>query len=252
MAQKPMNIILFGETGAGKSSIVNMLSGKTVAKTSNTANGCTPRWSCYRISIGGKAHYVYDTVGLNEGDGGTIPNDDAIVQLYQLLTGLEDGISLIIFVMRGPRMKDASCKNWTLFHDMLCQQRVNASLIVTGLEQEDNMDDWWPENKATFHKHGVRPHGVAAITATPGKRRGGRCVFQDEFEASKAKVEGLINDYAMPEPYHIDKAELFKEVTETCCNGGNKNKAEVVRRLANLSNLSYEKAEILAIRLSDM
>jgi predicted GTPase len=45
------NIIVFGETGVGKSSIINMLQGGEVAPTSNSAYGCTSESSQHEVTL---------------------------------------------------------------------------------------------------------------------------------------------------------------------------------------------------------
>jgi len=45
------NIIVFGETGTGKSSIINMLEGRSIAGVSSGASGCT-FYSCpYEVKL---------------------------------------------------------------------------------------------------------------------------------------------------------------------------------------------------------
>ncbi|EIW86066.1 hypothetical protein CONPUDRAFT_94334 [Coniophora puteana RWD-64-598 SS2] len=247
---QPLNIILFGETGAGKSSIVNMLTGHPIAEISNEAQGCTFKFDWYPVDIGGETYRIFNTAGLDEGVEGTMPPEDAIVQLYQLMTNLEGGISLIIFVMRGPRIKDASQRNWRLFYEIFCKQQVNAAIVITGLEQEDDMDDWWPRNKAHFYSYGMRPFGAAGITATLGKRKGNRYLFQEEYDESVAKVRKLIRDNAMPNPRCIDKVEWFADVMLLwCIPVGQKSTAEV-QRLIDRCGMSQDKAGRLARRLS--
>jgi len=247
-----MNIILFGETGAGKSSIVNMLAGYNVAKISSKAEGCTFKWDRYPVEISGKHYNIFDTAGLDEGEEGTMPAEDAVVQLYQLITNVENGISLIVFVMRGPRIKEAAHRNWRLFYEIFCRQKVNGSIIITGLEQEEDMDDWWPENKGHFYSYGMRPFGAAGITATPGKLKGSRCIYQEEYDESTSKMKKMIREHAMPDPQRIDKIEWFTDVLWFgCIKVGKKSTAEV-RRLVDRCGMSSEEAERLAQRLSSV
>lgn len=86
---------------------------------------------------------IFDTAGLDEGDAGTVPKQDAIIQLYKLIDSLDAGVSLLIFCMRGPRIKDAAYKNWRFFHEIVCRRQVPIVVAITGLEQEpDPMDNW--------------------------------------------------------------------------------------------------------------
>jgi predicted GTPase len=55
-------VIVFGETGAGKSSVINMLAGTVVADTPRNAIGCTCENKCYPVSIHGNTFDLWDTV----------------------------------------------------------------------------------------------------------------------------------------------------------------------------------------------
>lgn len=61
------NVIVFGECGAGKSSVVNMLAGYDAADTSSKVTSCTLTSDCYCVKIRGSSFYLHDTAGLNEG-----------------------------------------------------------------------------------------------------------------------------------------------------------------------------------------
>jgi len=52
------NIIVFGETGVGKSSIINMLQGGEVATTSNSAYGCTSESSHHEVTLTSRRSWV--------------------------------------------------------------------------------------------------------------------------------------------------------------------------------------------------
>src|SRR6266567_3973310 len=116
------NIILFGEAGSGKSSLVNMIVGDDVAKVSGFAEGCTFKNDAYEATIRDRRFVIYDTAGLNEGDQGRVPHWKAIQALYTLLRQL-DGVSLLIYCMRG-RIRVNACANWLFFFDAICGQKV--------------------------------------------------------------------------------------------------------------------------------
>ncbi|KAG1844468.1 hypothetical protein F4604DRAFT_1821421 [Suillus subluteus] len=58
------NIVLFGQPGAGKSSLINLMAGEAVARTSSDMRSCTLQWQQYPITFNGKSYNVFDTVGL--------------------------------------------------------------------------------------------------------------------------------------------------------------------------------------------
>ena len=184
----PLNVIVFGATGAGKSSVVNMLSGGDEARVSSTAKGETFRHDRYEKYIQGHRINVFDTVGLGEGKRGTVSTAKAIEALYQLMRGLDDGVNLLVYVVRGPRLSESIRKNYELFYEIFCQKKVPIVLVITGLENEDDMDGWWERNEEAYRDDNMTFYDVACITAIKGKKG----MFAEEFEESRRKVEALI------------------------------------------------------------
>lgn len=203
MAQEDVhNVVVFGETGAGKSSVINMIAGRQVAATSSRATGCTFESKPYPVDLGGMSVTLWDTAGLNEGEVGTVAAKDAIVNLYKLLRSLESGLSLLIYCIRG-RIKASTVKNYAMFYHGLCQQNIPIVLVVTGLELESSMDSWWTVNKGEFRKQEMYFNGYACITATKGKLGPHGFTFEREYEESKDKVVKLIRDRCRPVPWKM-------------------------------------------------
>jgi 50S ribosome-binding GTPase len=205
------NIIIFGETGSGKSSIINLLADKPIAQTASSARGCTFQSQCYPVTVFGSTFNIYDTVGLSEGETGRVPSTDAIVQLYSLLQNLDKGVNLLVFCMRGPRFKSVAHDNWRFFHNIVCQRNVPIVLAITGLENEDVMCDWWPANKGAFQEHRMLPNDVACITATKGKNN----VFEAEYEESRVTMHRVLRDTALEKPWKVQPVEWFHNITVT-------------------------------------
>ena len=137
--------------------------------------GCTIRSACYTVNVGGKQLNLHDTTGLDEGQGRTVAKHDAIVQLYTLLRKLETGLSLLVFYLRGPRIKESCVVNWRMFWEIIFRRRVPILLAVTGLENEENgMDDWWTQNVEYFVGYKIYPTSVACLTAARGRRKSGQ------------------------------------------------------------------------------
>jgi tRNA U34 5-carboxymethylaminomethyl modifying GTPase MnmE/TrmE len=59
------NVVVFGETGAGKSSLINLVAGSQTALTSRDAMGCTTETNVYDVLIQNETLKVklFDTVG---------------------------------------------------------------------------------------------------------------------------------------------------------------------------------------------
>ncbi|KAG0708294.1 kinase-like domain-containing protein [Suillus ampliporus] len=60
------NIVLFGETGAGKSSLANLMAGHEVVHTSPSTQRCMMQWKEYMINFGDGSYKVFETIGLEE------------------------------------------------------------------------------------------------------------------------------------------------------------------------------------------
>ncbi|KAF9231201.1 hypothetical protein BU15DRAFT_11629, partial [Melanogaster broomeanus] len=76
------NIVIFGDSGVGKSSIINMLTG------SSSAIGPTFESSNYMIPINDETFSVWDTTGLDEGTHGRVLAEVAEKNLTKLLREL--------------------------------------------------------------------------------------------------------------------------------------------------------------------
>ena len=62
-----LNVVIFGETGVGKSPLINLIPGLHQAKTSPDADVCTERNQDYKVTIANRKFKIWGTVSLNEG-----------------------------------------------------------------------------------------------------------------------------------------------------------------------------------------
>jgi hypothetical protein len=201
-----------------------MLAGKAVCKTSNQAAGCTfsseshviePKpmdpISAKPIKSAAKKYRVWDTAGLNEGDNGNVPTREAFEKLSNLVQ--ERGVNLLVFCMRGPRLKEISRVNYDLFWGIVCQGKVPIMVVVTGLEEEEIMDQWWDRNKTEFERRGMEFKEHACVTTTKGKlNKEGKHLLEREYSESQRKVWHLIEKCYNPEPWQADGGKWIDEV----------------------------------------
>ncbi|KAG1812619.1 uncharacterized protein BJ212DRAFT_461188, partial [Suillus subaureus] len=78
--------------------------------------------------------------------------------------------------------------NYRLFFEFLCEEKVPLVLVVTNLEREINMEDWYTRNVGHLEKYGIRSVGHACITAAnllDGRHR-------DKYQESRGILRGVI------------------------------------------------------------
>ncbi|KAF8899489.1 P-loop containing nucleoside triphosphate hydrolase protein [Gymnopilus junonius] len=171
----PRNVIVFGETGVGKSSLINLILGRDKADISSGAKGCTFESTVYSGAIQGNPFNFYDTVGLGEHSSGTVDSAKAVGHLYQLVKRLANsgGIHLLVFVIKCGRVTEAMVKNYSLFFKGFCEEKLSIVIAVTGCENDEPMDQWWVENEDSFRNAGMVFDGHACVCASKGRRING-------------------------------------------------------------------------------
>ncbi|KIJ09095.1 hypothetical protein PAXINDRAFT_34129, partial [Paxillus involutus ATCC 200175] len=165
------NIVFFGQSGAGKSSIINLVAGSSVAHTSNDTEPCTRVSACYETTIRNETFNLWDTRGLREegffrslfkgsSEGGL---RKFLRERYQ-----KREIDLLVYCIRESLEHEVLVKNYKTF--CLTTRRLVAPvvMVVTNLEREKNMEDWWGRNESNLRRLEMDFDGHACITAIPG------------------------------------------------------------------------------------
>ncbi|KAG1841804.1 P-loop containing nucleoside triphosphate hydrolase protein [Suillus subalutaceus] len=247
----PKKIVLFGEAGAGKSSVVNLMAGKEVAAASNDMQRCTLHWQDYTIDFGGESYTVFDTVGLEKPQLGINGYLDSVENVYRLIKKLDQqgGIDLLLFCIRAGRLSPAIQSNYRLFHEFLCEKKVPIVLVFTHLEREVRMEDWWERQQSTFEKkYGFQVTDHACITAA--NRLEGR--HKILYEESRATVRTLVEKFTADEQKSSwiggngRFVSLMRKLKELLPEPLDLKKKDIVSRLMQRCSLSPDVARQLA------
>ena len=180
--------MLFGETGSGQSSIINLLADRPVADVAIGMEVCTKRSEWYQISLGGKRFRLWDTMGFSAEMDSLSPYEQA----YSVLRNLGDGVDLILLCARHDRI-NASLRSlyWLLDSFFFCG-RAKIALVITKLDEID--DGWWDRNKDNIaHSCNIPVHSLphACITTIQNIPIG----FDSNRDQSKHALEALLENH---------------------------------------------------------
>lgn len=238
-----INVILFGETGVGKSSLINLIAGREVATISADVRGCTMESKEYIFKIGYAQLHMWDTVGLDEAELGSSGYLSAVEKAVQLIKSLNaaGGISLLLFCIRGNRITATLQSNYRLFYEVLGRKEVPVALVITHLERELNMEDWWPRNEKFLERYGIMSVGHACVTGV---------VAHPKYQQSQDAIRALLTQYneqgrfIMPQDAWIGK--LIKGLTAFVSDKTFLKGRDVVRVLTKRCHFDLDVAQKVA------
>jgi len=151
--QRTIHVAFIGETGAGKSSIVNLLTGKEIAQVNNDREPCTIKAAAeYKVVKADTIYHIWDTRGLNLGKEpgkvsfarmgqklGFIHNAES--ELKKLLHDQTPDLVLLCIDARKISISD----HWSMYGDIFAslRKRMKVAVVVTRLE--DLQGSAWKE-----------------------------------------------------------------------------------------------------------
>ncbi|KAF9222611.1 P-loop containing nucleoside triphosphate hydrolase protein [Gyrodon lividus] len=187
---KAIDVVLLGETGVGKSSVINLIAGATIAKVSPDSMTCTKTTARYTIEEKGRTFHLHDTPGLVDPSTGAEDYVDPIAKAQKLILSLNNGIGpdLLLFCVSKKGSMKALQRSYRLFCKIICRGKVPFALVITELGKEENADDWWKNHAATVQKYGIECSwhaGLRSVHARLGENA-------DLDEESKESISSLL------------------------------------------------------------
>ncbi|KAF8878688.1 P-loop containing nucleoside triphosphate hydrolase protein [Gymnopilus junonius] len=210
------NVIIFGETGAGKSSVVNMIIGSDQATVSGDATRCTFDSTRFATEIAGKSYNLFDTTGFGDFTYDSMDIFKTIQTLHKFLTDLskDGGIHLLVFVVRCGRLTQTVHKNYALFHQGFCDAQVPIVVIVTGCEDvEPRMVEWWTRNESFFTRAGMSFEDYACVCAFKGRSTPLGYANEDLVDESTELVEKLIAQHCKSVGWKKESNSWFRTIS---------------------------------------
>ncbi|KAG1812482.1 kinase-like domain-containing protein [Suillus subaureus] len=201
----PLNVLLFGETGVGKSSVINLIMGQGVAETSPRVETCTLVRSPYEINLGTDRFKLWEVSSIESmGFLRTFFKKLRLKRSYKKLYK-DDGVYLLLYCMRGSKAQRALVNNYKFFTDVVGSTagRVPVAAVVTSLEDyPENMDNWWTNNEGNLGHLGMRFSAHACITSLPDDPKSSlamrarrqqseqaiRCLLYESYQAGRTPV----------------------------------------------------------------
>ena len=239
---RSLNIVLFGQTGSGKSSVINLIAGRQVAEVSHGADACTLSFNPYTFPVNGRIFHIWDTVGLDEPDTELEAIEGACDLIHQLTS--QGGVDLFIFCIRAPRITVTSRANYRLFYEVLGRSSVPIASVITHLEQEVDMEKWWERNVKQREKLGLNFAGHACVTGLPTHSK-----YPESLHNIAKLLDGLNGDGRFNMPPEARLVEFSRLLGRFSPLKGDSRKKEIKQVLMRRCRMDSEMAEKLAVKL---
>ncbi|KIJ08310.1 hypothetical protein PAXINDRAFT_18547 [Paxillus involutus ATCC 200175] len=172
-SEKMINIIFFGESGVGKSSVINLVVGRKIAEVWAGSDVCTLPSTSYNLTLGNKSIWILDTVG---------PEDP------------EMGINDYLAAIEKAQDKENAAAQLPVVLRVSLQQKGDYNPGFPRPREGNAMEDWWERNRSNVQKYGIRSMGRACITTFTSGQAENAFVLecQDRLVMTGNGMSGLI------------------------------------------------------------
>jgi len=197
---RTIHVALIGVTGVGKSSIVNVLTGKAIAQVDNGVKPCTTKAKGYEVVKADTTYCIWDTRGLNEGkelEKGSLASSwmgqllgfDAESKLKKLLHDKNPDLALLCVDAK----KTGNSDHWSIYDNIFANlpERMKVAVVVTRLRGGDLQDSTWKE-RCEANARGVFKEfpGASMIEGVPEFNK----LDDQEVKDSRDRILTLISE----------------------------------------------------------
>ncbi|KAL4066435.1 hypothetical protein V8B97DRAFT_1979889 [Scleroderma yunnanense] len=181
------NVMIMGETGVGKSSVVNLIAGKPIAEVNPDIESNTTKTTKYSAHINSMTVHLWEMTGFN------LPENPGAKEVFALDVDLGSvladatTVDLVLFCMRGSKVTRTTKSMLDRIKNMFDQ--VPVLLVITHLERQKLMEDWWNDNEARLTNMGVEGTGHVCVTGLTVKK------WSEKYEESRQALLMKLEQY---------------------------------------------------------
>ena len=244
------NVLIFGETGVGKSSVINLIAGEPLAPVSSSSSSCTMEAVSYDVVLTdsqGLGHHIrlFDTTGLNQPSLSKTNYLTPIEKASMLITELQrtGGISLLILCIRGGRITAVTYNNYHLFCHILCQNQVPVAFVITGMEKEQPLEGWWDRNATMFETYNLLCTSHVCVTTI----RGLNDCYATQYQQSQIAIRSMLLEHLSSTTRTVAKVKDLKWYLPR--RPKSLTVEELTRQLQYMCKFSRLEAEYLAAKI---
>ncbi|KIJ11354.1 hypothetical protein PAXINDRAFT_23588, partial [Paxillus involutus ATCC 200175] len=147
------------------------IAGRKVADISPDVGRGTMSSTKHAIRVGQRSYNIWETVAMDRPGIGVNPCLVALEEAFTLIQQLSEhgGVNLLLFCISGSDITATMRINYRLFYKVLCGKEVSIVFVITHLEQEEVMENWWIRNAKNTESlnHSLMGVGHACVTGLP-------------------------------------------------------------------------------------
>lgn len=149
--ETPRNIIVFGSSQTGKTSLCNLLTGEGHITGNGVVGVPAFHLDVYReLIISHTPFRLVDTCGLNEPEyGASVNPEDALIKLLDMMDAFPDGLGLVIMVKPVGTVSPVEQSNYAIMNAIF--PRIPKALVLS--KADTCNDNWLQKNKDYYTKN---------------------------------------------------------------------------------------------------